>query len=342
MPDTSGGEVKLENDRTAKTLRIAFFITAYRPPDQLTRLVNTLRHAEPDTPIVIHHDSFTSPLDHSLFDSMSNVHLLTSESPILWGDLSLDIARWQVFRWILNSLDVDWVVLLSEQDYPIAPLGDLRKRMAHSGVDAFISGQRVNEIEDRGFRRNCTLRYLYQYSCLPNVNLESRLPPRLRKFVAKSRRLTYSAINASQRTFSLYGRPVELHLPSWIGIRARRTPFSPDFPCWYHDSWFVISSKADSPCARIRRFAPRGVHYYEHTIIPVESVTGTIVFNDSDLRVANIALHEKRWTNPESGHPDVFKLEDLDFLLSSNANFARKFDLTNSDILDALDRIVLA
>ena len=82
------------------------------------------------------------------------------------------------------------------------------------------------------------------------------------------------------------------------------------------------------------------IRYYSRTVIPVESVTGTIVFNDPDLEVTNVALHEIRWTNPDSGHPDVFRLEDLHVLRSSNAIFARKFDYENNDILDELDKMI--
>jgi hypothetical protein len=64
------------------------------------------------------------------------------------------------------------------------------------------------------------------------------------------------------------------------------------------------------------------------------------VFNDPQLKVADVNLHAIRWTNPGSGRPDVFGRADLDFLRSSSAVFARKFDQGSADLLDELDKIV--
>ncbi|MFZ0059706.1 MAG: beta-1,6-N-acetylglucosaminyltransferase [Acidimicrobiales bacterium] len=330
----------MELSAAADELRIGFFVTSYRSPCQVFRLARTLRRAEPDSPIVIHHDTFRSTLDPSLFDTLSNVHVLTSDKPIRWGDLSLDIARWRAFRWILMNFDVDWIVLLSEQDYPITSMQNLRNRLVQSGVDAFIEGRRIGDIEDEKTRRYFESRYLYQYVCLPSLNLERRLPRRWQQFTAQIRRGMFFCVNHSQRLVFIAMGPPELKLRSWIGLRTRRSPFSTEFPCWHHDSWYALSRKSMEHVIDYLDAHPDVIRYYSRTVIPVESVTGTIVFNDPDLEVANVALHEIRWTNPDSGHPDVFRLEDLDVLRSSNAIFARKFDYENNDILDELDKVI--
>ena len=67
---------------------------------------------------------------------------------------------------------------------------------------------------------------------------------------------------------------------------------------------------------------------------------GSIVFNDPELTVANRSLHTIRFSSPASGRPDVFDAADLDFLRSSSGVFARKFDSTNSDLLDHLDNVI--
>ena len=53
--------------------------------------------------LAIHRDSFQSRLDEILFDAIPDVHILTADEPIVWGDLTLESARWRFFRWILDS-----------------------------------------------------------------------------------------------------------------------------------------------------------------------------------------------------------------------------------------------
>ena len=68
-------------------LQIVYFISSYRSSRQLMRLVHTLAMIEPNSQIVIHHDSSGFVMDKLLFWGMPQVHLLTSEHPIVWGDI---------------------------------------------------------------------------------------------------------------------------------------------------------------------------------------------------------------------------------------------------------------
>jgi len=325
----------------AVDLRIAYFITSYGPGDQLLRLVQTLRAAEPGSPVVIHHDSFQRPLDPSLFDDIPHVHFLTSEEPIIWGDMTLEAARWRVFRWILKNLDVDWVMLLSEQDYPVAPLRDLRLRLAASGADAVIRGQRIEEIEDAHLRHECDIRYRYKYYSVPNLGIERRLPAKWQARIAHRRGQFITVLTRYQRWLSIYTTPAVLALPARIGIRQRRSPFSHSFPCWYNDCWFALSKNAMQHVVDYIDQHPGFARYYSRTVIPLESATATILFNDQKIVVENSALHAIRWSDAQSGRPDVFTSADLDYLTSSGAVFARKFGAQDTDVLDQLDPIIM-
>ena len=330
-----------EQHTAAADVSIAYFITSYGESNQLLRLVTTLRSAAPDAPIVIHHDVFRSPPNPALQD-IPNVHLLTSDHPIVWGDMTLEAARWRVFRWILTHLRVDWVVLLSEQDYPIAPLRDLPARLADADVDAVILGERIDQITDPQLHRECELRYLYRYVSLPPVRIRRSLPASWRRSLGRFRGLFYTAVTRSQRKLFIYTTPDALELPSRIGLRQGSTPFSEEFPCWYNDCWYALSRKALRRVVDFVDTHPDFVRYYQRTVIPLESATATIVFNDPELRVANQGMHAIRWSDPASGRPDVFGLPDLEFLRDSTAAFARKFGQGDTDILDELDRIVLS
>jgi hypothetical protein len=262
----------------AERLRIVFFISSYCSPQQLHRLVRTLRKAEPASPIVVHHDPGGALVDASLFQGIDDVYLIVGDDAIAWGDMTLETARWRMYRWILDHLEVDWVVLLSEQDYPIRPLSELRRRLAEAHVDAFIRGRLVHEVWDARQRREWERRYFYQYRwSLPRVNFGDWVPTGWRQRISKWRHRFYFALGGMQPRFAVYAMPDGFGQPSRLGLRPRSTPFGPDFPCWIVDSWYALSRKAMEHVVEFVRAHPEVAHYYEHTVIPVESATGTIV-----------------------------------------------------------------
>jgi hypothetical protein len=145
---------------TRQGVRIAYFITSYQSVEQLLRLMKILRRAQPGAPIVIHLDVFHTPFDSSFFAVMPDIHVMTSDSPIIWGDIDLKTVRWRVFRWTLENLDFDWLIMVTEQDYPVAPLRNLENRLATSDADAIVGGVAIEEIKDKRLRREMNARKL--------------------------------------------------------------------------------------------------------------------------------------------------------------------------------------
>jgi hypothetical protein len=319
---------------------IAFFISSYGSMDDLHRLASTLRRAEPASPIVIHHDVFQTPVDKDRFSDLTDVHILTSDHPMVWGDITLEAVRWRVFRWILDNLDVAWVVLLSGQDYPIAPLSRLRRTLTETAADGLVEAQQIDLIEDETVRAEADLRYHYQYLSAPTFGLANRVSARTQARARWVRNSAITLFTRHQRKVFVYTSPPALRLPSRIGVRSRRSPFRPDFPSWLNSAWFALSDQALRVVVEYVERHPDFVRYYSRTVIPVESATATIVCNDPGLTIDNTAIHAVRWQDPVSGRPDTYSLADLDFLIDSGRPFARKFDYRDTALLDALDEIV--
>jgi hypothetical protein len=304
---------------------ITYLITSYQSPEQLCRLVGALKRGDPSSSIVIEHDSIRSPLDPSVFRAFSGVHVLIVGKPVVWGGISQESSRWRAFRWILEHLETDWVMVLSGQDYPIAPLPRFRERLQRTTADAIIHGEQVTAMPEGQLRDECRSRYLLQYRQLPSFGLERRIPARWRSPLARLRRVIFSKLNSLQPWFLVYSTPAELGFASRVGREPRLPYFSDDFPCWYHDSWYALSRRAVEHVVTYLDNHPDFVAYYARTVIPVESATGTIVFNDPVLTVEDDRLHAIRWSDPISGHPDLLTIDDLPFLRTSSASFARKF-----------------
>ena len=316
-------------------MRVAYLITSYRPPKQLIRLLRTLRRAQPDAELVVHHDRFRSTWSTDLVVPIGGVEILTSDAPVSWGDFSIVEATWKSLSWMVKNLAFDWVVFLSEQDYPIAPLGALEQRLEGSGVDAFIQARPIDQIDDDDLKMDCDRRYNYRYVVLPHPGIMARLPPTTRRRVADAANYSNFVLYKVQRKVTVYRYPDPL--PMRLGIRPRHPLFSAAFPCWYGSQWMGLSRRAAESVVEFVDNHADYVHHYSRTVIPDESATATIVCNDHLLRVHNEPLHRICFTSTD-GHPDTFGLDDLDELVESGRFFARKFDVdVDSSILDALD-----
>jgi hypothetical protein len=321
-------------------MRIAYFVTSYRSPDMLLRLLRTLRRADPGCVLVVHHDRFGSDLDEAVLDGL-DVHLHTSDHPVVWGDMTLEAVRWRVLGWMLDHVEFDWTVLLSEQDYPLQPLPVLHERLASCGADAVLEADRLDDVPHLGRRREYQRRYLYRYTDLPRWAWVDQVPPAVRRRVAPARVLALRVLNRVQDVGRVYWFPEALELRTKVGLRPRRSPVGPDEPVWVGSSWYALSRTAvHSLCGRVRE-RPDLVRHFDATVIPVEAATQTLVGNDPRLVVENAPLHHIRWSRPASGRPDVFGLDDLHELLASGLPFARKFDADDAAVLDALDAHVL-
>jgi hypothetical protein len=285
---------------------------------------------------VVHHDRFRTPWGADLVAPIGGVDVLTSATPVSWGDFSIVDVTWTSLSWMVEHLAFDWVIFLSEQDYPIAPFAELAQELASPGVDAFIEARPLHLIDDADLRMDCDRRYNYRYAKLPRSGLMARLPPAARRPIADAANYANFVLYKLQRKVTVYRYPDPL--PMRVGIRPRRSPFSEAFPCWYGSQWMALSRRAAESVVEFVRDREDFVRHYSRTVIPDESATATIVCNDSRLHVRDEHLHRVRFS-ANDGHPDVYRLDDLDELVRPGRFFARKFDIdVDSAVLDALDR----
>ena len=317
-------------------MKIAFLILSHRAPAQLLRLLGSIRSQLPESPVVVHHDVFCTAIDDADLAPFGDVHLLTSSQPVGWGDYSLVDSCWKALEWMGNHLDFDWVILLSAQDYPVKPLNALQEHLRNVDADALLRARPISELPPAQ-RRHALQRYFYQYRARP-------LRPRRNHaaLISKARRalkLPVDIFNNIQPWLAIYKFPDGI--PWRLGYRARQTPFTTEEPCWFGSAWFGLSRRAVDYLVKYVHEHPGYVQHFRHTVCPDESATATIICNARQLKVESRDLHFVRWTDPQSGHPDVLTTDDLHPLAASPAFFARKFDIVqDTKILDELDALM--
>lgn len=119
-------------------MMVAHFILVHANPDQLCRLVNRLSYQ--NTVFFIHVDLKSNIQDFELaLASNQNVHFIQNRVDIQWATYSMVEATINGFKEIVSSgLNIDYVNLLSAQDYPIKSAKDFHAFLNENPGKAFM------------------------------------------------------------------------------------------------------------------------------------------------------------------------------------------------------------
>jgi hypothetical protein len=279
---------------------VAYLVLSYLQPELVQRLVTTLRNGSPDAVLAVHHDDRRCAL--------GDVDALRIDpKPIEWGHGSQLAAVLRALRWVRERAEFDWLVLLSGQDYPIRPVAEIEASLAAADIDAFIQTAPVAPLRlRRGQVDEFARRYRYRWRPLPErlVATVAHADP-----LVQVRRLPSGA---------------------YAGFPAR-PPLEP-----FHGSdWFTLSRRAVDAVLG----APSAVaDHFLHTIVPTEAFVHTVLAH-SGLRLSNDNRRYAAFAD-DAANPRVLGPADLDAVLASGGDFARKFaDLA---VLDEIDRRIHA
>ncbi len=291
-------------------MRIAYLVLSHRNPEQVLRLVGALREG-PAAEVLVRHDPRRSTLEEGELERLG--------ARPLHDDIEFDWGGWSQLRMLLACLesaarlDPDWLLVLSGQDYPLRPMAAIEADLGTSEYDAMLGHaweldtDRLPEPPADEFFLRCAYRHYAAPAFLP------RLPGTLRPLA--------------------YLRD----LPPQVGLRRVRLPFGEGFRCFVSADWLTLSRRALRAvldAAGDRRL----MRFYRRVAIPSESFFATVLLNDSSLHVARDNRRFVSFEAPLTPHPDTLTTADLDRVLASGCDFARKFDAeADAQVLDALD-----
>jgi Core-2/I-Branching enzyme len=300
--------------------RVAYLIMSYTLPDQVSRLASVLRRGSPASLIVVHHDDRRSSVDAARLDALG-VLRVEPPSTAAWGEATQLAMVLRCLRFTLDARDFDWVVMLSGQDYPIRPVAEIEHSLATTDADALIETRACARPNGREEIDEFAARYHFRWR-----RIKSRAVSRLAGAAIKSGSLV---------------RLRTMPSGSWIGVRAVRSPFGPGLVCHYGSDWFTLSRPALEAIERFAGARRDVLDYYRRTLIPTESFVQTVLANDASLRLASDYRRYSVWDSPRMRGPRILREHDLDAMLGSGGDFARKFDETvDRAVLDEIDRRV--
>jgi O-antigen/teichoic acid export membrane protein len=336
-PRGPAGQVAAAPGREAgdpRPVRVCYYLQTHSRPAQVTRLVRVIKEGSPDSVVLISHDAAAPPLDSRALGALPGVHVLTE--PGGYGDFSHLDRYLAAVDWLdAQGVAYDWLENITGQDYPLRPIAAIEHDLARSDVDGYLLYAPVFPAEappgaDQGaapgFRLcapfDATMRYRYRHWRI------GRPTPAKQRWLRPA-----MALNLVQPWIR-----VSLGFSS-VGVRRRTPVFTSDFVCY--GGWFFCTLSA--ACARYARdFArehPGLVRHLRTVLAPEEVFLQSVLVNSGRFRFEPDAKRYIDLRGSRNNHSRTLGMADLEAMLASGANWARKFDAAHdAQVLDALDQ----
>ena len=303
-------------------MRACYFVQTHTNPEQIHRLVRTLKQGSPGARVLIGHDGSGCDLDLSPLSDLAGIDLFRFEGPLDRAGLSVLQPYFTALDWLAErAVDFDWLLYLSGQDYPVRPLPEIEGFLESSGRDGFLSHWDIRN--DSGFwgkSRRGLRRYLYQYRPAP-------------AWIGAAKRL--NGLQSRYHVSTAYGLR--------LGVLARPSPFTDAFPCYAGDQWHALSRPAVEALRQAIHRDGALVEYFRHTLCPCEALVQTLLVNERRFQLENDSLRYVDWSGSRDGRARVLTAGDFDAITSGKYHFARKVDSrVDARLLDLLDERVLS
>lgn len=300
-------------------VRIGYIILAHKGPQQVARLVSRLDGDEAS--FFVHIDKRTKDAVYREFldslDHLPNVRFVRRHAS-RWGDFGLVRATLEGLGAALDTRPpVDYLVLLTGQDYPIKSPEHIAAFLEGSAGRSYLD---CNPIPCEAWpQAEARMRSWYA-----RILGEQVLLPRKEGFRGIVRRPRRWPVFVISRCLPERRRPLEGH-----------TPFT-------GSAHWVLSRAAAEYVRDLVARDPGFVRYFKRVFVPDELFFQTAL-GDSPVaeHIVSKTLHYIDWSRG-GAHPATLTRDDLEALAASPALFARKFDpAVDAEILDLIDERLL-
>ena len=303
---------------------VCYFIQSHRDPEQVYRLVRTLRQGSPRGVIVVQHDSARCPLDWAPLAGLPDTYLLPDSGPRIRAHFCCQVQPYlHAIEWLeRQGIAYDWLVNLTAQDYPVVPVPRIEAFLEAARCDGFLRYWDVLSPESPWSRRKARARYWYRYRRLRD-GAEGAL--RAVRFVTRIAPLHF---------YLDYG--------PYVGVRRLRVPFGDGFRCYGGWAFFSLRRRAVLYLRDFLAEHPEIEAHYRGTIAPEESLVQTVLVNSGRFELVDDDLRYIDYSRAHRGSPRVLTVADLPLLAGGRYHFARKIDLgVDREVLDRIDRELL-
>ena len=317
-------------------MRISYIILAYDSPGHLARLVSRLD--APDVRFVIHIDR-KSDLGafRRLLSANARVRFVpdTQRVDCRWGDLSLVEAVLACCRMVVDGGAGGYVALLSGHDYPLRTPAYIDRFLTVNAGHDFMNVYPVPDLKKKSENGGMERFLNYTFDCRN---------PRDARMKAKIRPLSLNLKTMLGFVRLVRYRRELLPMAAKRWLRPRHYPGC--LAMVFNELWFVLRVSTVRYILNFIEAHSEVMEYYKFTHIPDETIFGSIICSDSELKKSLRPMcHLIDWTAGNNGSPRTFTVADFPFINSAvfedkSKLFARKFK-ENDSVLDMIDNILL-
>jgi hypothetical protein len=304
-------------------MKVLYLIQTHKNPEQIYRLIQTIRKLAPTSYILVCHNFTHSNLDVTSLQNLPEVKVISSKREL--GNFSIIQEYLEVIGWLLSNVEFDWLINLTGQDYPTQPLSQLEKFLLETQYDGFLEYfEAFSDLEPKNWRgKEGRDRYLYNYWRL------YRYLPRWQRALIKLPRIFVNNTQPFVRIKLSYGL--------MLGVRTT-SPFNEKFLCYAGSYFHILSRKCIQYLYDFSKLHPNLISYYRNKYVPDESLIQSILVNSKLFNLCNDNKRYINWGNTEYDGPRILTVKDYSVLSKDDIYFARKLDMSHeSEILDMLD-----
>jgi hypothetical protein len=224
---------------------------------------------------------------------------------------------------VANAVQVDWLINLTGQDYPLRPLAASEAELVSSGADGFMEHWPAYGPQSHWPARLVRSRYHFRHYRL------ARLPSPAQRLLRP-----VQALNRIQPL-------VRVHVAYGLAIgRPVRPPFGTgtELTLCGGSAYSSLSWPAVAYLRDYLRVRPDVVAYFRRSLSPEEVVFQTVLVSSGRFRLVPDCKRYFDFSQSRLNHPKLLTTEDLPRALASGAHFGRKFDAdSHPEVVDALD-----
>jgi Core-2/I-Branching enzyme len=296
-------------------MNLAFSILSHRPPGKVfLKLLDFLVGFE-NAVIVIHHDYSQSIFPEDIIEKY-HLQMINNYNTTAWGHVSKVPAVHKTFLRIAELMpNVDWVITLSPNCYPVKSHKDIESFLAKAEEDIYMDHDLIQKDSWE----------------VPNSHFKTLFTRPIFKipFLTKKGRFYWRYIRKN--------------------INIEETPFNSNYLPYCGSDWMMFNRKVLNRIVQSDLmnhpsipFIAEANDFPDRNASPVEIILQSFIMNQKDLKVEYNYHRFINWKGSTQWHPNILDMTYFDAIKESPALFGRKFnDEKSLELLERLDKEIL-
>ena len=141
-------------------MKICYLIQTHKNPEQIYRLIKTIKTSNTDNQVIVSHDFHSCNLDVKRLND-DGIKVLSGRGGR--GNFSSVQSYLNAIEYLIeNQIEFDWLTYISGQDYPIKPISEIEHFLSKTEYDGFMEYFNVFSLLSHWSIQEGQSRYLFK------------------------------------------------------------------------------------------------------------------------------------------------------------------------------------